>query len=168
LKAAPRFALSELDIPAVRGYNGCTQSFFEHMNIVRNILGVVIGIVVATIVNMGLVTVGHMIVPLPVGADVSTMEGLAAAISHFEPQHCVFPFLAHALGPLLGTFVAIMIAASHKTKIAIGMAVFFLLGGIAANVMIPAPFWFKAVDLIFAYVPTSLIGAKLAGAGKDA
>lgn len=137
------------------------------MNIVRNILAVVIGIVVATAVNMGLVTLGHMLVPLPVGADVSTMEGLAAAIDKFETKHFVFPFLAHAMGPLVGTFVAMLIAASHKMKIAVGMAVFFLLGGIFANVMIPAPFWFKAVDLIFAYIPTSLIGAKLGGAGKE-
>lgn len=134
----------------------------------RNIIGVVVGIVVASLVNIGLVTLGHALVPLPVGADVSTMEGLAAAMPNFEVKHFVFPFLAHAAGPLVGTFITMLIAVSHKMKIAIGMAVFFLLGGIFANVMLPAPFWFKAVDLIFAYVPTALIGAKLGGAGKEA
>jgi len=138
------------------------------MNIVRNILGVVIGIVIGSLVNIGIITLGHMLVPLPVGADVSTMEGLAAAISQFETKHFIFPFLAHAGGPFVGTIVAVLIAASHKSKIAIGMAVFFLLGGILANVTIPAPFWFKAVDLIFAYIPTSLIGAWLGGAFKKA
>lgn len=133
----------------------------------RNILGVIVGIIVSSAVNMGLITLGHMIVPPPEGADINSMQGLASTIHLFEPKHFVFPFLAHALGPLIGTFVAMLIAVSHKMKIAIGMAVFFLLGGIAANVMIPAPFWYKAVDLIFAYIPTSLIGARLGGAGKE-
>lgn len=134
---------------------------------VRNIIGVIVGILVSGIVNMGLITIGHAVVPLPPGADVSSMEKLAETIHLFGPQNYIFVFLAHALGPLVGTFVTMLIAASHKAKIAMGMAVFFLLGGIAANVMIPGPFWYKAVDLIFAYIPTTLIGAKLGGAWKD-
>ena len=133
----------------------------------RNIIGVIVGIVVATLVNGFLIYIGPMVVALPAGADNSTMEGLASTIHLFEPKNFIFPFLAHALGPMIGTFVTMLIAVSHKMKIAIGMAVFFLLGGIAANVMIPAPFWYKAVDLIFAYIPTTLIGARLGGAGKE-
>jgi hypothetical protein len=55
---------------------------------------------------------------------------------------------------------------SHKGKIAIGMGAWFLLGGIIANVLIPAPLWFKVVDLVFAYVPMTWIGAKLGGVGR--
>lgn len=135
---------------------------------VRNIIGVIVGIVVGSVVNMGLINIGHMIIPPPAGVDLSSMEGLASTIHLFEPKDYVFPFIAHAVGPLVGTFVAMLIAVSHKMKIAIGMAVFFLLGGIFANIMIPAPFWFKALDLIVAYVPMSLLGAKLGGAGKAA
>src|SRR5262245_38012341 len=131
---------------------------------VRNIIGVIVGLVVSGIVNMTLITLNPMIIPLPPGVDVSTMEKLVETIHLFEPKNFLFGFLAHALGPLVGTFVTMLIAASHKMKIAIGMAVFFLLGGIAANVMIPAPLWYKAVDLIFAYIPTTLIGARLGGA----
>ena len=134
---------------------------------VRNILGVIAGLVVSGIINMGLITINPMIIQLPPGVDISTMEKLAETIHLFEPQNFIFVFLAHALGPLVGTFVTMLIAVSHKMKIAIGMAVFFLLGGIAANVMIPAPFWYKAVDLIFAYIPATLIGAKLGGAGSE-
>ena len=117
---------------------------------------------------MTLITLNPMIIPLPPGVDVSTMEKLSETIHLFEPKNFIFVFLAHALGPLVGTFVTMLIAVSHKMKIAIGMAVFFLLGGIAANVMIPAPIWYKAVDLIFAYIPTTLLGARLGGAGKEA
>jgi hypothetical protein len=138
------------------------------MNIVRNILGIVIGFILGSLLNLGIVAAGHMLIPLPVGTDVKTMEGLAAAISQFETKHFVFPFLAHAVGPLVGTLVAVIIAATGKSKIAIGMAVLFLLQGIWANVVIPGPLWFKSVDLIFAYIPTSLIGAWLGGAFKKA
>ncbi len=133
----------------------------------RNILAVIVGIVVGGIVNMSLVNVGHVLVPLPDGADVSSMDRLAATIHLFGPKDLLFPFLAHAIGPFTGTCVAMLIAVSSKWKIAIGMALFFLLGGIVANVMIPAPLWFRALDLLVAYVPMSLLGAKLGGAGKE-
>lgn len=132
---------------------------------IRNILGVVV--VVGTIVNMGLISIGHAIIPPPAGVDLTSMESLASTIHLFGPSDFIFPFLAHAAGPLVGTFVTMLIVVSHKMKIAIGMAAFFLLGGIVANVMIPAPLGFKVLDLVGAYVPMTLIGAKLGGAGKE-
>ena len=60
---------------------------------VRNILGVIAGLVVSAIINMGLITIGHAIVPLPPGADVSTMEKLAETIHLFGPQNFIFVFL---------------------------------------------------------------------------
>jgi hypothetical protein len=136
------------------------------MNIVRNIIAVVAGILVGGFVNLGLVTLGYSVFPLPEGADVSTMERLAETIHLFDWKNFVFPFLGHAVGPLVGTFVAMLIAASHKGKIALGLGAWFLLGGIVANYLIPAPLWFKAVDLIFAYVPMAWIGAKLGSVNK--
>lgn len=136
------------------------------MNIVRNILAVVAGIFVGGLVNLGLVTLGYSVFPLPQGGDVSTMERLAETIHLFSWENFIFPFLGHAVGPLVGTFLAMLIAASHKGKIAVGLGAWFLLGGIIVNYLIPAPLWFKAVDLIFAYVPMTWIGAKLGGVDK--
>ena len=132
---------------------------------IRNILGVIAGFAVGTIVNFCLIKLGHVVIALPPGADVSTMEGVIAAMPTFGPEQFIFPFLAHAAGPLLGTFVATLIARS-KTTVAIIMGVLFLLGGIIASIMIPAPLWFKAIDLVFAYIPMAWIGAKLGGAGR--
>jgi hypothetical protein len=113
-----------------------------------------------------LVTLGYSVFPLPEGADTSSMQRLAETIHLLEWKNFIFPLIAHAAGPLVGTFLAMRIAASHKGKIAIGMGAWFLLGGIIANVMIPAPLWFRAVDLILAYVPMTWIGAKLGGVDK--
>ena len=133
---------------------------------IRNILGVIAGIIVGTLVNGGLIQLGHAVVALPPGTDVSTMEGIAAAMPLFGPEQFIFPFLAHAGGTLVGALVATLIATSQKLAIALGIGVLFLLGGIAAVYMLPAPLWYDVIDLLFAYIPMAWIGWKLGGAGR--
>ena len=85
-----------------------------------------------------------------------------------QPRHFVMPFLAHAIGTLAGALAAYLIAASSRVAMAYAIGVIFLLGGIAASVMIPAPAWFIALDLLAAYLPmawlAALIGARLKAA----
>ncbi|MBX3243696.1 MAG: hypothetical protein KF685_04400 [Acidobacteria bacterium] len=134
---------------------------------VRNILAVIAGIVVGSIVNMAIAMVlGPAVIPFPPGTDMSTPEGVTAALPLLETRHFMVPFAAHALGALVGALVAALISLSHKLTVALIVGGFFLLGGIAASLMIPAPVWFIALDLIVAYIPMAWIGAKLAGAGK--
>jgi hypothetical protein len=134
--------------------------------IVRNILAALAGVVVGGVVNMILVSIGPYVVPLPEGADVSTMEKLRDSMALFTPVNFVFPFLAHAIGTLAGAFVAARVAASNTAKfeIGIGIGVFFLIGGIAAVVMLGGPLWFKVLDLVVAYIPMSYLGVVVAGA----
>jgi hypothetical protein len=117
------------------------------MKVLRNILAVVVGLVVGGVVNMALVTASPRVIPPPAGVDVSDLESLREAMHLFEPKHFVFPFLAHALGTLAGALVAYLVAASHRPVLAYVVGAFFLLGGIAAARMIPAPPWFVALDL---------------------
>ena len=127
----------------------------------KNILGIVAGFVLGSVVNMALVTVSASFAAPPPGADMTTVEGLRAAMPRLEAKHFAFPFLAHALGTLVASLVAATIAVSHKMMIALGFGVLFLCGGIAASMMIPAPAWFIALDLIVAYIPMAWIGGKL-------
>jgi hypothetical protein len=75
------------------------------------------------------------------------------------------PFLAHAIGTLVGALVAFLIAASHNAKMAYGIGVIFLFGGVMASFLIPAPGWFVAIDLLVAYLPMAwlavLIGRRI-------
>jgi hypothetical protein len=80
------------------------------MNIVRNILAVVIGFVIGGIVNWGILTVGHTLMPPPAGFDGSSMEGVASTIHLLQPLDFIVPFLAHALGPFVGVLSAMFIA----------------------------------------------------------
>ena len=118
----------------------------------------VAGVVAGSVVNMGLVELGPMIIPLPAGADTSTAEGLKASMDLFTPAHFVFPFLAHALGTLVGAFVAARLATGSRMKFGLGIGVFYLLGGIAAVVMFGGPVWFMVLDLVGAYIPMGYLG----------
>lgn len=134
-------------------------------NWLRNTLAILAGIVIGGIVNMAIVTFGPAIVPPPAGVDVTSAESLSNAMHLFEPRHFIMPFLAHALGTLVGAFVAYWVAASYKTQIALAIGVFSLCGGIAASFMIPAPAWFIALDLIAAYLPMAWLGARVGKLG---
>ena len=130
-------------------------------NIVRNVIAVIVGLVIGGIVNMALVTISPSLIPPPAGVDVTNVESLSKAIHLFEPRHFVMPFLAHALGTLVGALVAYLIAASRKVQLAYVVGVFFLVGGIAASFMIPAPTWFIALDLLVAYLPMAWLGIQI-------
>jgi hypothetical protein len=130
--------------------------------IVRNILAVIVGLVAGSAVNMGIITISGSIIPPPEGADVTTTEGLKASMHLFEPKHFLMPFLAHALGTFVGAFAAAIIAANHKMKFAIGFGCFFLIGGISAVFILPAPLWYNILDLTVAYLPVAYVAGKLA------
>jgi len=130
--------------------------------IVKNILAILAGCIAGSAVNMGIIMISGSIIPPPDGADVTNMEGLKASMHLFEPKNFIFPFLAHALGTFAGAFLAVIIAASHKMKIALGIGVFFLAGGIANIFMLPSPTWFSVVDLVVAYIPMGYLGGIVA------
>lgn len=130
-------------------------------SLLRNILGVVVGLVIGGFVNMALVTVSPSLIPPPVGVDVNDAESLAKGIKLFEPRHFIMPFLAHALGTLVGALVAYLIAATYRLQMAYVVGAVFLCGGVAASFMIPAPTWFIALDLLAAYLPMAWLGIQI-------
>jgi hypothetical protein len=129
--------------------------------ILRNILAVIAGWIVGSVINMALIQVGHMMYPLE-GVNPNDMEALAEVMPTLDAQYFIFPFLAHALGTLFGAAVAGMIAVSHKMKIALVVGILFLLGGIMVNYLIPGPTWFTVLDLLVAYIPMAWIGGRIA------
>ena len=129
--------------------------------IIKNILAILTGIVIGSLVNMGIILISGSIIAPPDGADVTTTEGLKASMHLFQPKHFIFPFLAHALGTFVGAFLAALLAGTHKVKLALSIGVFFLLGGIASVFMLPSPNWFTVVDLVGAYIPMAYFAGSL-------
>ena len=127
----------------------------------RLVLAVVAGLVAGSVVNMALIHLGGIAVPPPAGADTTTPAGLKASIHLFQPRHFLFPFLAHAVGTLSGALVATLLTPGRTMGPALAVGFAFLLGGIAAVLMLPAPPWFSTLDLLLAYLPAAWLGQRL-------
>lgn len=128
----------------------------------RNSLAAIAGILVGGVVNMGIILISDSIIPPPAGADVTTMEGLQESMHLFKPINFLMPFLAHALGTLVGALVTAYFVVSEPKKWAIFIGCFFLLGGVSNVVLLPSPLWFNIVDLVGAYIPMAYLGAMAA------
>ncbi len=129
--------------------------------ILKNVLAVIAGWLGGSIINMGLIQTGHSIFPIS-GIDPSDMAALAAVMPTLEFEYFIFPFLAHALGTLVGATIAGMIAVNHKMTFSLVIGGLFLLGGIMVNYLLPGPIWFTITDIIIAYMPMAWIGGRIA------
>lgn len=137
-----------------------TNQPIQMKSVFKNILAVILGIVVGSVVNGALITLSPHVFALPEGVDPMDGESIAANIHRFGPANFIMPFLAHALGTLIGAFIAVKLAATHKVAFAYSIGGLFLVGGILNTFMIPAPVWFIAVDLVFAYIPMAWLATK--------
>lgn len=133
------------------------------MNIVRNILAVVLGFFIGGVANMGVLLLGHALMPPPAGFDGSSMEGVASTIHLLAPIDFIVPFLAHAAGTFVGVLSSMFIAATSRKTITLILGLLFLIGGVVANVMIPAPIWFRLIDVVIAYVPMAFLAQRISG-----
>ena len=124
---------------------------------------IVLGFVVGSALNMGLIGASGAIIAPPAGADMTTAEGIRAALHLLEPRHYLMPFLAHALGTLCGAALAAKVAGERSTWAAAAVTCLFLSGGVLASTMIPAPVWFTLIDLALAYLPFGYLGNRMAG-----
>ena len=129
--------------------------------ILKNVLALLVGIIIGSIVNMVIVMISGSIIPPPEGGDITTLEGLKATMHLFEPKNFIFPFLAHALGTLAGAFFAVKLAATRKQLMAFVIGLFFFIGGSINISMLGGPMWFNALDLIVAYIPMAYLGWRL-------
>jgi len=151
------------------------------MKILRNILAIILGIIVGSLVNMLIVVLSYDIVPYPEGvvsmgigdmfnmeAMQTTIDSIKANIDKFTFSHYIFPFLAHAIGTLVGAWIAAKVAATRKMLFAIIIGVWFLFGGILNALDIGMPLTASLVDWVFAYIPMSYLGGKLGSGSKKA
>lgn len=129
------------------------------MKKLRNVFAVLAGLVLGGLVNSALIMVSGKITPLPDGVNNQTAEGLAAGIQFFEPKHFIFPFLAHALGTLVGAFVATKLSAPKSLIGPLIIGTLFFVGGVTMILQLPqSPMWFNVTDLLLAYFPMAYLG----------
>ena len=131
---------------------------------------VLASIYIGAMINMSIINISDKIIPLPPGVDPTDIESIKENIGSFSPKQFIMPFLAHAIGTLVGAFLAVKCVVLLKlTKVfqiiaALLVVLVFLYGGIEMVRMLPeTPTWFIAADLLLAYLPMGWLGYKLAG-----
>jgi hypothetical protein len=130
--------------------------------ILRNIIVVILAILAGGLLNGMIIELSPKLIPPPEGADLTTEEGLKAAMKLMEPKHFLMPFLAHAVGTLLAAWLIAKFAASRQTILPYIAGFLFLIGGIMMVMILPSPLWFTLTDLLLAYLPMAWLGIKLA------
>jgi hypothetical protein len=133
----------------------------------RNILVTIAGCIIGSFVNGGIINISGSIIPPPDGVDTQTMEGLQASMHLFEPKHFLFPFLAHALGTLVGAFIAAKFVTANPLRPAMIISGLFFMGGLYMVTQLPSPVWFSIVDLVGAYFPMGYLAVRLANRPTD-
>ncbi len=133
---------------------------------IKNILITLIAAYVGAQLNGFLISNASVVIAPPPGANLTTEEGLLAAMPLMEPKHFLMPFLAHALGTLLGAIIVSMYAPNRKRFLAMLQGVLFLVGGIFMALLLPSPMWFNFLDLGLAYLPMAYLGYYLGGRGE--
>jgi hypothetical protein len=107
-----------------------------------------------------IVKYGALVIPYPDGYDHSTSESFKSTFHLLQPIHFIVPFLAHAIGTLVGCFLVCKLALSHHKNLVLLVAALFFLGGLSIVIMLYplSPMWFNIVDLIGAYFPMAWLG----------
>ena len=122
----------------------------------RSVLGVFVGIVIAVMLIAGIEQLGHRVYPPPASiraaAEKRDFQAVAKAVGEWMPTApigaLVFPPLAWFGGTLAGCLAAVWIAGRAPFVHAGISAVLPLLGTIASLAMIPHPPWMWAAGLI--------------------
>lgn len=135
--------------------------------ILRNTLAVIAGLIVGGLVNSGIIMLSSFLIPPPEGVDPNDIESIKANVELYDVKHFVVPFLAHALGTLIGAFIAVKIGISRYKILAYIIAGLFMIGGLMMAFMLPEFYLFSIVDLSLAYFPMAVLGWSLAGKGID-
>lgn len=126
----------------------------------KNILIFVGALILGSLVNGLIIQFGPLLIPPPEGVDFSTEKGLMEGMPKMEARHFITPFLAHAIGTLVSAILMKRFAFENASRYTFGVAIFNLLAGIYMVYLLPAPFWFEAMDIIFAYLPMAWLANK--------
>ena len=123
-------------------------------NVLKNIGIVISGIMMGVFLNIGLILLGEII--FPPGEEFEPMNAI-----NWEVKYFIFPFLAHSIGTLSGSYFVSRLSKNAHIVFPLIIGSYFLFGGIYMVQVLPAPTWFVVLDLIFCYIPMSLLGWKI-------
>jgi len=123
---------------------------------VRKLLAIIIGVLVAGVVVMMIQKFGHNLYPPPADMDISDQEFMREYIAGLPWGPLAFVLASYVLGTLAGGWTAASIAGQSPLLFA-GIVGALILAGAVWNVMtIPHPTWFTATAVVGVLVATGI------------
>lgn len=107
----------------------------------RNIAGVVLGLIVGSIANMALISLNVSLFPMPDGTDMQDPEAFQAYIAALPPAGFLLPFLAHFAQVLVGGLVAAKVGRGAPAVLVGIVGGLTVLGTLINNFTIHPPAW---------------------------
>ena len=126
----------------------------------KNILSVIAGIMVAFMLFGGIEKLSHQIYSLPKDLDPNDSEVMKVFMSQIPVGALVMILLAYIVGSFGGGLITGLIASEKRTQMGITTGVVLLILGISNLIMIPHPLWFSIASILL-YVPAAYAGVLL-------
>jgi hypothetical protein len=134
--------------------------------VVRSILAVVVGVLVAFVLIWVVQLIGIKVYPPPPGLDPADRESLKAMVAQMPLGALLFVLLAYAAGSVAGGWAAARLAPRAGLLHAMLVGVLLLGVGIMNLLTIPHPGWFWVASCAI-YPIGAWSGARSAGAGVE-
>lgn len=125
---------------------------------IRGLIAIVVGLVVAVLVVMLVQYVGHTVYPIPQDLDPSDQEFMRQFIATLPWGSLAFVIASYGLATLIGGWTAAAISGENPLLMATIVALFVLIGTITTVLSIPHPPWFTAASIIAVLLAAILAG----------
>ena len=132
----------------------------------RNILGVIIGIPAGIFVVALVEMLGHSIYPSYGAIDPGRPETIAAALKTLPLGALIFVVSAWTLACLLGSMVATLVSGRRSIIPGMFVGLAILLATLGNLMIIPHPAWMTATGII-APLPAAWLGATMVRSGRS-
>ena len=127
----------------------------------RTVLGVLAGLVVAMLLIFVLEFIGMAMFPPPPGMALQNEADLARLVAESSIGKKAWVVFGWAFASLVGGWLAALISRRHRRIAALAVAVFIVAGTLMNAMVIPHPMWMNVLGVLLP-VPLALLGAKLA------
>jgi len=126
----------------------------------RSILAVIVGSVLATVLIMGVQMIGHIFFPPPTDYA-SNPEVLDEYIQSAPPLALACPLISYLIGAFCGGWLAAFLSTCRKMMVALMVGIILLALGIWNLAMVPHPAWFTVLTVVI-FLPAAYGGARMA------
>ena len=114
----------------------------------RQILGVIAGIIAGSVCVWAVETINHTIYPFPPGMKTNDMDSFKAYVENLPVLGKLIVILGYALGAVAAGFISTKIARNGKPVAAIICGLIFLSFTIYNMYVLPTPVWFWVLGIL--------------------